>query len=149
MLPSEFRDWLTGAPHGLQKISGMSNLLSAKIKKIGADYGQVEVSYHIPTEFFNPEGFVHGGILSALVDECACLSAALASGPKHVGATQNLSISYLHPVRDPKLSVECSVIARNMKILSVLAKVLDADDRTCASGQASIFLTHGRRRAKK
>ncbi|CAO3632985.1 unnamed protein product [Cunninghamella blakesleeana] len=59
---------------------------------------EVTIVCHLGTELCGHEGYIHGGMLATLLDEClACV--AMPSLPNYVGFTANLNIDYRKPVK--------------------------------------------------
>ena len=85
-------------------------------------------------------GFVHGGILSALIDHCGGTAAASTLGPDEYVLTSDMNISYLRPALPPKIILEGQVIKRGKTLIVSEVKVYNSDaSRTlCTVGRVTL-----------
>ena len=85
-------------------------------------------------------GYVHGGILSALIDHCGGTAAASTLGPDEFVLTSDMNISYLRPALPPKIMLEGQVIKRGKTLIVSEVNVFNTDDSRslCTVGRVTL-----------
>lgn len=83
-----------------------SQFLGARLENL--DKGLAEISLTLRKEFQQSNGFIHGGVISYMADNCLTFAGATILG--HV-VTSEFKINYLHPAVGEKLIAKSSVIS--------------------------------------
>lgn len=112
--------------------------LGTHLRSFGADGAvlELEVRGHLTQQ----HGFVHGGVVSYLVDNAITFTAGVALGADLV--TGGFTVDYVRPARGVRLAAHAKVIKAGA-VLAVLrcdVHAVDADGRAelCAVGQGSV-----------
>jgi uncharacterized protein (TIGR00369 family) len=78
-----------------------------------AEPGRIRVTFQGKPDFYNPVGFVQGGILTAMLDGVMGSAAVSLMGDDETIATLDMNTSYMQSVRDVKLVAEGRVVHRS------------------------------------
>lgn len=100
------------------------DLLSSRILAVDAAAGTLRASYQAQADFRNPAGTVHGGMLSAMLDD---LTASLVDATLTAGqgvATLNLNVSFLRPAQVGTLTGEARLLRRGRDVCHVVGTLL-------------------------
>jgi len=152
MIPDELREggrlfgeWISGVPEQLEKMQPISVRFGIQPLELRSEDGFARIGYSVPKDYCNYMGFVHGGILSTLLDDASGMAAGLLVGAGFKG-TASSSISYLAPVRSGDVVVEAQIV-RYTKSLLFSEASLFRDGNLCTRGVST--MSYGTRRAKK
>ncbi|TRW14111.1 PaaI family thioesterase [Glacieibacterium frigidum] len=109
-----------------------SRLLGTQIIGVDSAAGTVRMSFAPKPEFCNPMGNVQGGFIVAMLDDCAAVSAVVASGKRIVVPTIELKCSFFGVVRlGPVFGLgRCLKIGKRVAFME--AELTDADGRVLA-----------------
>jgi len=77
-----------------------------------AEPGRIRVTFQGKPDFYNPVGFVQGGILTAMLDGVMGAAAVSLLGPDESITTLDMNASFMQSVRDVKLIAEGRVVHR-------------------------------------
>jgi uncharacterized protein (TIGR00369 family) len=77
-----------------------------------AEPGRIRVTFQGKPDFYNPVGFVQGGILTAMLDGVMGAAAVSLLGPDESITTLDMNASFMQSVRDVKLVAEGRVAHR-------------------------------------
>jgi uncharacterized protein (TIGR00369 family) len=77
-----------------------------------AEPGRIRVTFQGKPDFYNPVGFVQGGILTAMLDDVMGAAAVSLLGPDESITTLDMNASFMQSVRDVKLVAEGRVAHR-------------------------------------
>ena len=77
-----------------------------------AEPGRIRVTFQGKPDFYNPVGFVQGGILIAMLDGVMGAAAVSQLGPGESITTLDIRTSFMQPVRDVKLVAEGRVVQK-------------------------------------
>ena len=77
-----------------------------------AEPGRIRVTFQGKPDFYNPVGFVQGGILTAMLDGVMGAAAVSLLDPGESITTLDMNASFMQSVRDVKLVAEGSVAHR-------------------------------------
>ena len=101
---------------------------------------QIRATVTIPEHFNGYPGFVHGGIVAALIDETAGRALLLDDDYDDLMVTLKLEVKYRHPTPTGQpLTLIGWVIKRRVSRAKVAAQVLLADGTVTAEGQAIVI----------
>lgn len=118
-------------------ICGKENPRGLKIPFIYAD-GKSRAEFTLEREFQGYKGIVHGGIISAIIDE-ACAYATLSLGVK--AYTAKISVRFKRPVKTgEKLIVESFARFLRSKVIEAKAEIRDQKNKVVAEGDALFII---------
>lgn len=102
--------------------------------------GRAETRVRIPEHFQGWRGIVHGGILSALLDEI-CAQACMARGLQVV--TSELRLRYRKPVpTGSEVTVTGEIVGERRRLIDVQARI-ELDGQVMAEAEVIMFKTAG------
>lgn len=119
-----------------------SRLLGTTIIEVDSAAGTVRMSFAPRPEFCNPMGNVQGGFIVAMLDDCAAVSAVVASGRRIVVPTIELKCSFFGVVRlgQPVFGLgRCLKIGKRVAFME--AELTDGDGRLLAKMSTSALPT--------
>jgi 1,4-dihydroxy-2-naphthoyl-CoA hydrolase len=122
-------------PHGL--LSHFDALLGTEWLSDDPDDARVRVQMR--DELRQPVGFLHGGVMSTLVESVCSRATALAvldDGMMAMG--QSISVNFIRPITAGHAEVRAKARHRGRTTWVWEAEVHDADDRLCALAQMTI-----------
>ncbi|UMG91197.1 PaaI family thioesterase [Nocardioides sp. TF02-7] len=95
--------------------------------------GRAEVEMRPPDGFRNPDGAIHGGLISAVADQAGGLAVHSMIGPDQTSTTVHLDVQFLRAARSAPLRAvgEVRRLARTVGFASV--RVLDGEGDVCAT----------------
>jgi uncharacterized protein (TIGR00369 family) len=99
--------------------------------------GEVEVSFEASENFLNPAGTVHGGFLTAMLDDTMGPALAVTLGPGLYGATIELKVSFLRPAKPGRIVGRGRVVHRGGTIAFLAGELLDDTGQVVAVGSAT------------
>jgi uncharacterized protein (TIGR00369 family) len=103
------------------------------------DAGQIRATLRVPEHFNGYPGFVHGGIVAALIDETAGRALLLEGGWDDLFVTLKLEVKYRQPTpTDVPLTVTGWVIKRSASRARAVAKVALPDGTVTAEGEVIV-----------
>ncbi len=115
-------------------VCGRDNPLGLKLRPAPED-GRCDLDWIPGKEFQGWEGVVHGGILTALLDEAMAYSAMSAGGASY--ATATISVDFVRPVRTGvPVRIEAETIENRGRLVRTEA-VLTQDGEVRARARAS------------
>ena len=89
---------------------GATELLASEPLEIDAVLGRARIAYLGKPEFCNEHGFIHGGFLSAMLDEVMAIAATAPRNFDYVVPTLGMKTSFLQPVEPGRLIAEGSIV---------------------------------------
>lgn len=96
--------------------------------------GEVEADWTPPVTVEGYEGYVHGGVVAAVLDEAMSKAVAAASA---TALTAHLEVRYRHPARTgERYRIEGSVTRRDKRRLFVRARLVDTQGQARAEAKA-------------
>ncbi|NMP21114.1 PaaI family thioesterase [Sulfobacillus harzensis] len=103
--------------------------------EVAASKGMARVRVAIRPEFYQHQGFVHGGVLSALIDSAGAWAFILTHGEGL--RTINLAVQYLSPVGPGagELVADGKLVRVGRRIVIVAVDVIATDETPVATGQ--------------
>lgn len=102
----------------------------------------IEVSFVGKPEFCNPVGKIHGGMLSAMLDETLALLVAATLARGEFAPTLNLNVNFLRPADQGEIVGRGTMIRRGKEICVVEGLLLQGG-QAVASATASMFIRRG------
>jgi uncharacterized protein (TIGR00369 family) len=106
-----------------------------------SDARQIKATVTVPDHFNGYPGFVHGGIVAALIDETAGRALLLDGDTERLMVTLKLEVRYRHPTPTGQpLTVIGWVIQQSRSRAKVAAEVQLTDGTVTADGEAVVVL---------
>jgi uncharacterized protein (TIGR00369 family) len=99
--------------------------------------GEVEVAFEASEAFLNPAGTVHGGFLTAMLDDTMGPALAITLGAGLYGATVDIRVSFLRPAKPGRLVGRGRVVHRGGTIAFLAGELLDDTGQVVAVGSAT------------
>ena len=113
-------------------ICGLENSLGVKADFYNMEDGSVGAKFKFRKEHQSYPERVHGGMVSALLDELAG-RALWVTDPEHLGVTANMSVKFRKPVPyDKTLLAKGYITKRSSRIFSAEAQIFDEDKSVLA-----------------
>lgn len=117
--------------------AGASAFLGSAPVEIDAARGFARFAYPGKTEFCNEHGFVHGGFLSAMMDETMAIAGTAARNFDFILPTLGMKTSYLAPVKPGRLIVEGQVVRIHEREIYLDGRVFDGEGELAATASAT------------
>lgn len=86
----------------------------------------------------NSRGWIHGGVLLAVADQCAGIAAIRSAHDHGTASTASFSAQFLRPTLAPA-TITARVMRRGRTMVFVELTIADADGRICTVGQATLI----------
>jgi len=112
-------------------------LLKMKILEARKDFGKVMMPFR--KEFTNPQGFIHGGVISSLADTAAAIALATKYGDRTY-FTAKLDMEFKSAIEDGEIFAEARIIKRKGKFFFSRIEVKDGKEKLLATGSAVYFV---------
>jgi uncharacterized protein (TIGR00369 family) len=125
--------------------SPSATLLGWRLEDYDAEKGWVRIAFEGRREFLNPAGFVQGGFLSAMLDDCMGPAVWIMTAGELYTATINMTVSFLAPANPGPLFGEGQVIQLGKSIAFLEARLRDSGDQLLARASASARLLAAKR----
>jgi uncharacterized protein (TIGR00369 family) len=120
-------------------IPAFSKWLNGKI--ISVKRGEMELQYDLRPEMANPTGLLHGGMQSALIDDCIGMSTATL-GYEGFLITIDVQNSFLGKVKvDETVIVKASMVREGRNIVHFIGQIKDLNGKLIATGNANLLKT--------
>lgn len=117
--PSPFAHWLQGT-----------------VLEVNAD--SVEFQFTVRKEMTNPVGMLHGGVTSAMIDDCMGIN-FFVLGLDYFYPTINLNVDFFSPAREgDKVHVRTQVVKQGKSIINLRAEVFNADRKLLAQASSNL-----------
>jgi uncharacterized protein (TIGR00369 family) len=115
-----------------------ARLLGLEIIEADPAAGRVKIAFEGRPEFCNPRGFVQGGLLAAMLDDCMGPAVLIHTDGAAFPATINLNVSFLAPARPGRLIGEGRVVQLGKTVGFAEAELTDAAGVVVARASASL-----------
>ena len=93
----------------------------------------------------NPNGAVHGGIVSAIADQCLGVVSVINAPRDKLSVTASLHGQFHRPAL-PQLTVRARLLSGGARLIFVEADIEDANGRRCSTFQATMAVGGAERR---
>jgi acyl-CoA thioesterase len=108
-----------------------AQLLGIELEKLGS--GEATLTLKIRPELSQNHGVVHGGAIASLIDTATAFAILTLLEPEERVTTVDLTISYLRPAVDGKLSATARVLRQGRRLFAVSAEVADSSGTLLAT----------------
>jgi len=115
-----------------------AKLLGLDIMEVNAAAGRVRIAFDGRPEFCNAAGYVQGGFLAAMLDDCMGPAVLIYTTAEAYPTTINLNVSFLAPARPGRLIGEARVVQLGRTIGFVEAELWDEKQTLVARSPASV-----------
>jgi acyl-coenzyme A thioesterase 13 len=122
----------------LQQTRGLSRTLGEVV--VLAEAAGARVDLPIAPDLLNPGGFLHGGVLAALIDDAGTVAVVAADREGRPGVTTDLSVSYLAPVREGIVTAEARARKTGKTLAFAEVEVRRSDGVLVAIGRITKYL---------
>lgn len=122
----------------------ITRLLSWKFIGFDEATSTISVEMLARPEFINPAGFIHGGMLAAMLDETIAPAVAATLGPGEFAPTLEIKVSFLASALPGRMRGFGKVVSRGRSICFGEGRLLDDTDRLIAAATATFKVTSSR-----
>ena len=102
--------------------------------------GYVRIAFEPRPEFLNPAGYVQGGFLTAMLDDCTGPAVWFATNAQLYTVTIDLNVNFLAPVALGPLTGEGEVVRLGKTVGFVDARLLDAQGQLLVRASSTVRL---------
>ena len=131
MTEQETRDFLRRRHEGFTSYCGIAIDTAAD--------GCCRAHIDIEPRHRNPRGFVHGGLMSTLMDVAAGSAAITACEPPRMMVTQSAEVHYLRPAAGGRLTADARTVKAGRSVAFVQVDVTDEQGKLVAAGSFELF----------
>jgi uncharacterized protein (TIGR00369 family) len=107
-------------------------LFDMRVLEVSRDPASVKLSFQLDHRFTNPRGTVQGGIVTALLDDCAAMAGVVALGEPGFIATLELKTSFLAAAMPGTLCAEGRCVKMGRSTCFLEAELSDAEGKLLA-----------------
>ena len=107
-------------------------LLGMKLLAVDSAAGTVRMSFEATPQFCNPMGSVQGGIIVAMLDDCAAMAAIVKAGTRIVVPSIEMKASFFGAAKAGTLYGEGRCIKLGRRVAFMEADLSDAEGRLLA-----------------
>ncbi len=98
-----------------------------------AGQGTATLGLKIRPELKQNQGVVHGGVVASLIDTATAFAIISLLEPGEKVTTVDLTISYLRPITEGRITANARVLRAGRRLLVVSAEVFGADEKLVAT----------------
>ena len=117
-----------------------AKLLGWRLLDARPQEGWIKVGFDGKAEFCNPAGFVHGGLLAAMLDDTMGPAVFMMTEGKLYTTTISLTVNFLAPARPGPITAEAKVTQLGKTIAFVEGKLAAEDGTLLATASVSARL---------
>lgn len=134
---SEYNTFFLDAQKKRSSVSPAAELLGWKGLEVNHEQGRIRVEFQAKSEFTNPIGVIHGGFLTAMLDETmgGAIAAMLAVG--EFAPTVELKVNFIRPAQAGTLVAEGRVLHRGLSLVFLQGELRTLDGQLIATGSAT------------
>jgi uncharacterized protein (TIGR00369 family) len=103
--------------------------------------GFVRVRYEAREEFYNPQGVVQGGFLTAMLDDTMGPAAFTLLDEGQFAPTLEMKVSFLRPARAGALFAEGNVVHQSRRFMHVEGRLMTEDGQLIATATATLVIS--------
>lgn len=120
----------------LDKYSNASKLFGMEITHANHKDGVLEANFDAQEIFKNTAGNIHGGILTAMLDDLMGYALGITLPPPYFAPTANLNVSFLRSAQVGILHGKGQVLKQDGNVFHLAAKLYNAQQEIVASATA-------------
>ena len=142
---SEYNAFFLDTTEKRSSISPAAELLGWKGLEVNHEQGIIKVEFQAKAEFINPIGIIHGGFLTAMLDET--MGGAIAALLKYgeFAPTVELKVNFIHPAHAGPLLAEGRVVHRGISVVFLQGELYTVEGQLIATGSATAQIQRIRR----
>lgn len=114
------------------RVPPTGQLFGTRTVSVDSRAGRVRMAFTIDTRFCNPRGTVQGGIVTALLDDCAATAGIVALGEAGFIASLELKTSFFAPALPGELFAEGRCLKMGRSSCFLEADLTDSDGKLLA-----------------
>jgi acyl-coenzyme A thioesterase PaaI-like protein len=126
----------------ISQVSPVAAMFRGRVTQPDPTVGPIAVEYECNGAHSNPWQHLHGGFITACIDESASLAAALSVGFKALRGTQSLHTVFSQPLHVGRFTTESTVLQRTLSFLTIQTTVLDERGAICAHGTIVVSVAY-------
>lgn len=115
----------------------ITKLLGWKFLEFDASQQVIKVEMQARPEFINPAGFIHGGMLAAMLDETLSPALAAALGPGEFAPTLEIKVNFITPAKVGRVLGTGRVVSRGRSICFMEGQLHDEQGNLLATAMAT------------
>lgn len=112
-----------------------ARLLGAEM--VDVSHGEAVLSLDMRSELSQPYGVLHGGATATLMDTATAFAVFTVIGPGEKATTSTLTVHYLRPHAEGRLTCTAKVIKTGKKVITVNAEVVNESGELIATAISS------------
>jgi uncharacterized protein (TIGR00369 family) len=97
----------------------------------------IRVEMQARPEFINPAGFIHGGMLAAMLDETLSPALAATLGPGEFAPTVEIKVNFISPARVGRILGTGRIVSRGRSICFMEGQLHDEQGNLLATATAT------------
>ncbi len=133
-----FSEWMRNVtPEELAKYQSVSVMVNLRTIEVSSETQSLFVEFDIGKQFCNFMGFVHGGIIATMLDECIGATAFTRVGRGFRG-TLKTAIEYHRPIPAGKVHGKGRVVAETDRDLTIEAQLFDLEGNLLADATSTV-----------
>lgn len=118
-------------------VAPITKLLGWKFLEFDASQQVIKVEMQARPEFINPAGFIHGGMLAAMLDETLSPALAATLGPGEFAPTLEIKVNFISPAKVGRVLGAGRVVSRGRSICFMEGQLHDEDGNLLATAMAT------------
>jgi acyl-CoA thioesterase len=108
-----------------------ARLLGVELDQVGS--GTAKLGLKVRKELTQNHGVVHGGAIASLIDTATAFAILSLLEPDEKVTTVDLTISYLRPITDGRITAVAKVLRAGRRLFVVSAEVFGKDEKLTAT----------------
>jgi uncharacterized protein (TIGR00369 family) len=117
-----------------------AELLGCEVDAVRPEEGWIRLGFFARPQFLNPAGFVQGGLLTAMLDDCMGAAILTHTDGRLYSATISLTTNFLNPARAGRILGEGRVLQLGKTTGFAEARLLAPDGKELARATGSVRL---------
>jgi uncharacterized protein (TIGR00369 family) len=115
----------------------ITKLLGWKFLDFDASQQVIKVEMQARSEFINPAGFIHGGMLAAMLDETLSPALAATLGPGEFAPTLEIKVNFITPAKVGRVLGTGRIVSRGRSICYMEGQLHDEHGNLLATATAT------------
>ena len=115
----------------------ITKLLGWKFLEFDASQQVIKVEMQARPEFINPAGFIHGGMLAAMLDETLSPALAATLGPGEFAPTLEIKVNFISPAKVGRVLGTGRIVSRGRSICFMEGQLHDEHGNLLATAMAT------------
>ena len=115
----------------------ITKLLGWKFLDFDASQQVIKVEMQARPEFINPAGFIHGGMLAAMLDETLSPALAATLGPGEFAPTLEIKVNFITPAKVGRVLGTGRIVSRGRSICFMEGQLHDEQGNLLATAMAT------------